>query len=154
MIKIRIESMDRYAINLIYKQIRYDFLSRKFISEHKLVNITDYHITEGTKDDLSYIEIECKHMNMIILPILSDRRIINQYTQRKEIFITLTPDNEDIVGDIANMIYNQYVGHEEYIENDVVLNFDDGKNIKVWIDGSCNKFPTFIFSKFYTADSK
>lgn len=154
MIKIRVESMDRYYIKILMNQIESDILSRQFIVDDDIVTIIDSHITVGTKDDMSYIELIVKDkMNIVLIPILADKSIVNQYKSDKEIFITITQYDNSKIRDIGNMIYDQYIGHKDYIDNKVILNIDH-KNIKIWISEKSNKIPLLMYTKFYPSDYK
>ena len=66
-----------------------------------------------------------------------------------EIFIKITPEDSNKVGDIGNMVYDQFVGHKDYIDNNVVLNIDNGTDVRIWIEKDSCKFPIFFLSKFY-----
>lgn len=153
MVKIRVESMDRYYIKILINQIGYDILSRQFIVDNDIITIIDSHITVGTKDDMSYIELIVKDKNMVLIPILADKNIVNQYRSNKEISIIITPYDDSKVGDINNMIYDQYIGHKDYIDNKIILNTDD-KNIKIWISENSNKIPLLMYMKFYSSNYK
>ena len=155
--KIRIESKNRAAISLLLNHIKNEFLSREFIVKNGIVNLVDYFIETGTKvEKINYIELTCSGMmNKVMIPTLIDKHTIGIDSKYfEEISITITPEDNDKVGDIGNMIYEQFVGHQDYIDNEVILNIDDSNNIRIWIEKDSCKFPLFILTKFYTAFDK
>lgn len=155
--KIRIESKDRKAISLILNHIKNEFLSREFIVKNEIVIIKDYFIETGTKvEKVNYIEIFCSgRINKVLIPTLIDKHTLGLDSERyEEIYIQITPEDKEKIGDIGNMIYEQFVGHKDYIDNAVVLNIDDGENIRIWIEEDSSKFPIFFLTKFYTPFDK
>lgn len=151
--KIRIESKDVSAINLLMTHIKNEFLSRAFILKNSIVELTDCSIEE-TKDGLYYIELNCSgRFNKVLIPTLVDKHTLGiESTEFDLITIHIYPEDEDKNGDIGNMVYEQFVGHQDYIDSAVVLNTDEGIHSFICEDSS--KFPLFILTKFYTAFDK
>ena len=150
--KIRIESKDRSAISLLLNHIKNEFLSREFIVKNGIVNLVDYFIETGTKvEKINYIELTCSgRFNKVLIPTLVDKHTLGiESTEFDLITIHIYPEDEDKNGDIGNMVYEQFVGHQDYIDSAVVLNTDEGIHSFICEDSS--KFPLFILTKFYTA---
>lgn len=150
--KIRIESKSRAAISLILNHIKNEFLGREFIEKNEIVNIDEYFIETGTKvEKINYIDITCSgRMNKLLIPVLIDKHTMGIDNEiYDEIFIKITPEDSNKVGDIGNMVYDQFVGHKDYIDNNVVLNIDNGTDVRIWIEKDSCKFPIFFLSKFY-----
>ena len=151
--KIRIESKDIAAINLLMTHIKNEFLSRAFILKNGIVELVDYSIEE-IKDELYYIELNCSgRFNKVLIPTLIDKHTLGmESTEFDLITIHIYPEDDSKNGDIGNMVYEQFVGHEDYIDSAVVLNTDEG--IHSFICDDSSKFPLFILTKFYTAFDK
>jgi len=151
--KIRIESKDIAAINLLMTHIKNEFLSRAFILKNGIVELVDYSIEE-TKDELYYIELNCSgRFNKVLIPTLIDKHTLGMESTKFDLItIHIYPEDDSKNGDIGNMVYEQFVGHEDYIDSAVVLNTDEG--IHSFICDDSSKFPLLILTKFYTAFDK
>ena len=152
--KIRIESKDQNVMTFLLNHIYNEFISRKYIFEKGIIKLIDQFIAIGDYDIMNYIEFTCSGIDKnVIIPMLIDRDSLSLNDIRfkaQDILIKITPQDNNLIPNIGNMIYEQFVGHEDYIENLVILNIDNEEYIEIFIDSNSTKVPMFFLTKFYS----
>lgn len=55
--------------------------------------------------------------------------------------ITIKTDSNKEKYRLGDLIHNQLVGHTDYINNNIILNIDKDKTVRLWIYNDCSQIP-------------
>lgn len=138
------ESLDYY--NLALERIKSDLCARGNLDE-----LIKLHVSEGKNETGKYeFIVEILKESKMLLLFTALKKDLFKADIKDDIFIHISVD-EDVVNKsvVAEMLYDQLVGLEDFVESSIFLNFDVNEFINVGFFKESEYLPMPVFMKYY-----
>lgn len=153
--KIRVETESLFAYYSILNRIE-DLMIRRNFKE--LIKITKLRykksLPEPEKNEKGRFEFTIetlKESKMLLIPIPVKKKSTD-LIKLKDIFIYITVDEGFDKTVVSEMIYDQFVGYQDYIDSNIFLNYDIDEYINVGFCEESEYLPLFVFMRYYDSD--